>query len=85
MIKTGTLAGGMLVGAEPAAARGQSPVQTDFIVVGAGYAGLGTAWELFKQGKRVIVIEANGRVGGRVWSSKLSDGTLFEIGRQWVS
>jgi monoamine oxidase len=89
LIKTGALAtagvGGMLAGAiESAAARGQT-VQTDYVIVGAGYAGLGAAWELFKQGKRVFVIDTNDRVGGRVWSSKLSDGTLFEIGGQWVS
>lgn len=57
----------------------------DVVVVGAGYAGLGAAWELFKNGQRVIVLEANARVGGRVWSSQLSDGTLFEIGGQWVA
>ncbi len=89
LLKAGAIAtagvGGLLVRAEPVAARGQTLVETDFVIVGAGYAGLGAAWELFKQGKRVIVIEANDRVGGRVWSSKLSDGTLFEIGGQWVS
>jgi monoamine oxidase len=88
LIKTGALAtagmGGMLVGAESAAARAQT-AQTDYVVVGAGYAGLGAAWELFKRGKRVMVLDANDRVGGRVWSSRLSDGTLFEIGGQWVS
>src|SRR5262249_44854523 len=57
----------------------------DVVVVGAGDAGLGAAWELFKHGQRVIVLEANARVGGRVWSSQLSDGTLFEIGGQWVA
>ncbi len=57
----------------------------DVVVVGAGFAGLGAAWELFKKGQRVIVLEANSRIGGRIWSSQLSDGSLFEIGGQWVS
>lgn len=76
---------GVLTHASPAISRGESPLQTEYIVVGAGYAGLGAAWELFKRGKQVIVLEANDRIGGRVWSSTLSDGTLFEIGGQWVS
>jgi monoamine oxidase len=77
-----TAAGGLAAGAEPASAR---PLHADVIVVGAGYAGLGAAWELFKRGQRVLVLEANHRVGGRVWSATLSDGSLFEIGGQWVS
>src|SRR4051812_18349930 len=36
------------------------------IVVGAGLAGLTAAVELMKDGARVTVIEAQGRVGGRV-------------------
>src|SRR5262249_46298508 len=68
---------------QPAPTAGDLPA--DVVVVGAGYAGLGAAWELFKHGQRVIVLEANSRVGGRVWSSQLSDGTLFEIGGQWVA
>jgi len=86
LLKTGVIAtagvGGLLAHPELAAARALS---ADVVVVGAGYAGLGAAWELFKHGQRVIVLEANPRVGGRVWSSQLSDGTLFEIGGQWVS
>lgn len=65
---------------QPAPAGQPEPVARDLtadvVVVGAGYAGLGAAWELFKHGQRVIVLEANSRVGGRVWSSQLSDGTL---------
>jgi monoamine oxidase len=38
------------------------------IVAGAGLAGLTAAVELEKQGARVTVIEARGRVGGRVWT-----------------
>ena len=86
LLKTGVIAtagvGGLLAHPGPAAARG---LTADVVVVGAGYAGMGAAWELFKHGQRVIVLEANARVGGRVWSSQLSDGTLFEIGGQWVA
>lgn len=86
LLKTGAIAtagiGGLLAHPVPAAARA---LEADVVVVGAGYAGLGAAWELLKHGRRVIVLEANPRVGGRVRSLQLSDGTLFEIGGQWVS
>ena len=86
LLKTGALGttaiGTLVARPESAAARS---LQADYIVVGAGYAGLGAAWQLFKRGHRVVVLEATGRVGGRVWSANLSDGSLFEIGGQWVS
>jgi monoamine oxidase len=33
----------------------------------------------------VIVLEAGPRVGGRVWTRQLSDGTPFDIGGAWVA
>lgn len=41
----------------------------DVIVVGAGAAGLSAARTLVDAGKRVIVLEARDRIGGRVWTS----------------
>src|SRR6266851_852829 len=40
---------------------------TNFLVVGAGAAGLMTAHELARAGKRVTVIEARDRCGGRIY------------------
>lgn len=47
----------------------------DVIVVGAGLAGLMAARELQRQGLRPLVLEAQSRVGGRVYSFADVDGT----------
>ena len=43
------------------------PQPTNFLVVGAGAAGLMTARELARAGKGVTVVEARDRCGGRIW------------------
>jgi monoamine oxidase len=40
---------------------------TDFLIVGAGAAGLMTARELARAGKRVTIVEARDRCGGRIY------------------
>jgi monoamine oxidase len=39
------------------------------IVIGAGLAGLTAAWTLVREGREVIVLEAEDRVGGRAYTS----------------
>ena len=56
----------------------------DTVVIGAGVTGLVTAWRLVEAGQDVLVLEARDRVGGRLRSER-HDGSLFEIGGQWVS
>jgi monoamine oxidase len=55
------------------------------VVVGAGFAGLRAAFELFNSGFAVTVLEARQRVGGRVWSTKLPNGAIVELGGEWIS
>jgi len=55
----------------------------DCAVVGAGFAGLAAADVLATRGRRVCVLEARDRVGGRVCTVTLSDGTPVDIGGQW--
>ena len=54
------------------------------MVIGAGFAGLTAARELTHAGATCIVLEARDRVGGRVHDRILADGTVLELGGQWV-
>ena len=49
-------------------------------MVGAGLAGLTAAREIVAQGRSVLVLEARDRVGGRVLSHPLPDGSYSELG-----
>jgi protoporphyrinogen oxidase len=57
--------------------RGSSEV--DVVIVGAGPAGLTAAWELARRGRRPLVLEASGSVGGIARTEK-HDGHRFDIG-----
>jgi monoamine oxidase len=62
----------------------------DFVVVGAGFAGLMAAYELLRAGKEaavnVTVLEARDRVGGRVHSlaGDLVPGRIIEAGAELI-
>lgn len=53
-------------------------------VIGAGFAGLAAATALQDGGIQPIVLEARDRVGGRVWSQRLENGSLVERGAEFV-
>jgi monoamine oxidase len=54
------------------------------VVVGAGLAGLVAADELARGGAEVVVLEARSRVGGRVWSERLPNGAVVEMGAEFI-
>lgn len=58
--------------------------EVDVAVVGAGLAGLVASRELRRAGCSVAVLEAMDRVGGRTLNHTFNDGTLVEIGGQWI-
>ncbi len=56
----------------------------DVAILGAGFAGLSAADVLSAAGHAVTVIEARDRVGGRVCTQTLDDGTVLDVGGQWL-
>jgi monoamine oxidase len=53
-------------------------------VIGAGLAGLAAADKLQRAGLQVTVLEARDRVGGRVWSRRLDNGSVIEMGAEFI-
>ena len=62
---------------------GQMVEHHDTIVVGAGVAGLTAARLLSRDGRRVVVLEARDRVGGRVWTDRRG-GHVMDRGASWI-
>jgi monoamine oxidase len=69
--------GGALAAAPP-------PREADIVVIGAGAAGIAAARRIAAVGRKVIVLEADSRIGGRC----VTDGTSFEVpfdrGARWL-
>lgn len=59
-------------------------LEADVAIVGAGFAGLTAAKCLSQRGRTVAVLEARDRVGGRVFTDRLPDGTPVDLGGQWI-
>ena len=61
-------------------------MDADVIVVGAGLAGAAAARKLAKAGKRVRVIEARDRCGGRGFARSFAgEGPSLEFGGAWIT
>jgi monoamine oxidase len=56
----------------------------DVVVVGAGLAGLTAARDLVAAGRSVVLLEARDRVGGRTVNATTADGSVVELGGQWI-
>lgn len=57
------------------------------IIIGAGLAGLGAAYQLHQQGHDLTVLEARRRAGGRVMTVRhpFADGLYAEAGGEWIN
>jgi monoamine oxidase len=58
---------------------------TPIVIIGAGLAGLGAAALCRDHGRRAVVLEASGRVGGRAWTDHPAalGGVWFDVGAIW--
>lgn len=61
------------------------PIASDYdcVVIGAGAAGLAAARWLHRRGKRVVVLEARTRIGGRAWTDFEHFGAPYDVGAAW--
>jgi monoamine oxidase len=55
----------------------------DVVVVGAGMAGLTAARALGEAGLKVLVVEAQDRIGGRIWTRHIGDEAI-ELGAEFI-
>src|ERR1700688_489475 len=55
----------------------------DVVVVGAGMAGLTAARSLAEAGLKVLVAEAQDRIGGRIWTRHVGDEAI-ELGAEFI-
>jgi len=64
---------------------GKTVKKKKVVIMGAGLAGLSCAYELVKQGEKVVVIEKNNWVGGLAHTFE-ADGFRFDLGpHRWVT
>ncbi|MCE2998206.1 MAG: FAD-dependent oxidoreductase, partial [Flammeovirgaceae bacterium] len=56
----------------------------DVVVIGAGLSGLTAAQKLVEANKKVLVLEAQDRVGGRTWSQPIGGNDFIDVGGQWI-
>lgn len=60
-------------------------MQTEILIIGAGAAGLAAAVELSKAGRKVVVIEARDRIGGRMLTQHESESNHpIELGAEFI-
>ncbi len=92
LIKLGILgSAGILVGCGGGSSSNPSPspdpnitIDDQIIVIGAGISGMAAAHRLQQRGKKVVVLEARDRIGGRVWTDRNALGFPFDMGAGWI-
>ncbi|MCC8669244.1 NAD(P)/FAD-dependent oxidoreductase [Xanthomonas arboricola] len=55
------------------------------VIIGGGFAGLSVAYELAKQGKRVLVVERDHELGGLAGGFKVGDQVLEKFYHHWFN
>ncbi|ALC45643.1 CG8032 [Drosophila busckii] len=70
-----------------AQAQGSNSTNVKVLIIGAGMAGLSAANHLLQNGCKtdeILIVEARGRVGGRIVSIPLSNNQKVELGANWI-
>src|ERR1700678_3733937 len=60
------------------------PREADIVVVGAGAAGIAAARRIQAANRKVIVLEADARLGGRCWTDSAAFDVPFDRGARWL-
>jgi monoamine oxidase len=75
----------LATGAESGAARAASlPREADVVVIGAGAAGIAAARRIHDANRKVVVVEAADRIGGRCHTDLTTFDTPFDRGARWL-
>lgn len=75
--------GGAITAAFAIAGRSAAAADADIVVIGAGAAGIAAAHALREAGRKPIVLEARGRVGGRAFTDA-SLGPAYDAGAMFI-
>lgn len=70
--------------ASPAFGAPAASGETEVVIVGAGAAGIAAARRLAAAGRRYVLVEAAGRVGGRCITDTRIFGVPFDLGAHWI-
>jgi monoamine oxidase len=60
------------------------PREADIVVIGAGAAGIAAARRIQSANRKVIVVEADSRLGGRCWTDNAAFDVPFDRGARWL-
>jgi monoamine oxidase len=60
------------------------PREADIVVIGAGAAGISAARRIMAANRKVIVVEASSRIGGRCLTDTATFGLPFDRGARWI-
>lgn len=78
------LAASAAVVAMPALLRAQTAADVDVAIIGAGAAGIAAARRILAANRRLVMLEASNRIGGRCVTDSAIFGEPFDLGAHWV-